>query len=60
MPVYINLNVIVIYLYNGKTNRNFTTSYGEHISEMKLKKPSPNANFANYVLENNHLILMLI
>ena len=40
--------------YICKTNRNFKTRYKEHISEIRLKKPVPNSNFAKHVLENNH------
>lgn len=41
-------------LYIGKTNKIFKTRYKEYISEIKLKKVSPNSNFAWRVLENNH------
>lgn len=42
--------------YIGKTNRDFNTRYKEHISEIKLKKKTPNSNFAKHVLENKHKI----
>lgn len=34
-----------------KTNRNFRTRYKEHISEIKLKKASPNSEFVRHILE---------
>lgn len=43
---------MVNYIY--KTNRNFKTKHNQNISEIKLKKTTPNSNFVRHVKENNY------